>query len=87
MSASSPASLDAAARTLVLRHVRTLITSTLAFFSQRQQEHLKILRAHLFELVDARPNMAQAQHLRTAGGMLEKQAGRTMRSCFRSGKS
>ena len=74
MSASSPASLDAATRTLVLRHVRTLITSTLAFFAQRQQEHLKILRAHLFELVDTRPHVAQAQHLRTAGGMLDKQA-------------
>ncbi len=74
MPASSPASLDAAARTLVLRHVRTLITGTLAFFAQRQEEHLKNLRAHLFELVDARPHMTQAQNLRTAGVMLDKQA-------------
>lgn len=74
MPPSSPASLDAAARTLVLRHVRTLITSTLAFFAQRQEEHLKNLRAHLFELVDARPHMTQAQNLRTAGVMLDKQA-------------
>ena len=74
MSARLPASLDAAARTLVLRHVRTLITSTLGFFAQRQEEHLKILRSHIFELVDARPHMAQAQNLRTAGGLLDKQA-------------
>ena len=74
MSASSPASLDAAARTLVLRHVRTLITSTLAFFAQRQPEHLKNMRAHLFELFDARPGMTQAQNLRTAGMMLDNQA-------------
>ena len=74
MSASPPVSLDAATRALVLRHVRTLITSTLAFFAQRQEEHLKSLRAHLFELVDARPHMAQAQNLRTAGVMLDKQA-------------
>ena len=74
MSASSPALFDAAARTLVLRHVRTLITSTLAFFAQRQEEHLKKLRAHLFELFDARPNMTQAQNLRTAGMMLDNQA-------------
>ena len=74
MSASSPASLDAVARALVLRHVRTLITSALAYFAQRQEEHLKTLRAHLFELVDARPHMAQAQNLRTAGVMLGKQA-------------
>ena len=66
--------MDAAARTLALRHVRTLITSTLAFFAQRQQEHLKALRAHLFELVDARPHMSLAQHLRTAGGLLDNQA-------------
>jgi hypothetical protein len=74
MSASSPALLDAAARTLVLRHVRTLITSTLAFFAQRQAEHLKNMRAHLFELFDARPGMTQAQNLRTAGMMLDNQA-------------
>jgi hypothetical protein len=74
MSASSPALLDAAARTLVLRHVRTLITSTLAFFAQRQSDHLKSMRAHLFELFDARPGMTQAQNLRTAGMMLDNQA-------------
>ena len=66
--------MDAATRTLVLRHVRTLITSTLAFFAQRQQDHLKALRAHLFELVDARPHMSLAQNLRTAGGLLDNQA-------------
>ena len=74
MSASSPALLDAAARMLVLRHVRTLITSTLAFFVQRQAEHVKNMRAHLFELFDARPGMTQAQNLRTAGMMLDNQA-------------
>ena len=74
MPASSPASLDAAARSLVLRHVRTLITGTLAFFAQCQEEHLKTLRAHLFELIDARPHMTQAQNLRTAGVTLDKQA-------------
>ena len=74
MPASSPDSLDAAARSLVLRHVRTLITGTLAFFAQRQEEHLKTLRAHLFELIDARPHMTQAQNLRTAGVTLDKQA-------------
>lgn len=83
MSVSPPASLDAATRTLVLRHVRTLITNTLAFFAQRQDEHLKILRAHLFEMVDARPHMAQAQHLRTAGIMLDKQA-ELFNRCFQT---
>ena len=74
MPATTPATLDAATRTMVLRHVRTLINNTLAYFAQRQDEHLKTLRAHFFTLVDARPHIAQAQNLRTAGVMLDKQA-------------
>ena len=65
---------DAAARAVVVRHARTLITSTLAFFAQRQAEHLKNIRAHLFELFDARPGLARAQNLRTAGMMLDQRA-------------
>lgn len=74
MTVGSPASTDAAQRALVLRHVRTLISKTLAFFAQRQDEHLKTLSAHLFELVDARPHLPEAQSLRTAGVMLDKHA-------------
>lgn len=74
MSVSSPASFDAAARTLVLRHARSLIGKTLAFFAQHQDEHLKMLRAHFFEQVDARPHTTQSQNLRTAGMMLDKSA-------------
>ena len=74
MPASSSAMLDAAARVVVVRHARTLITSTLAFFVQRQSEHLKNIRAHLFELFDARPGLVRAQNLRTAGMMLDQQA-------------
>ena len=74
MSASPSGSLDAAARALVLRHVQTLITKTLAFFAERQDDHLKRLRSHFFEQVDARPHTTQAQNLRTAGVMLDKNA-------------
>ena len=74
MSASPTGSLDAATRALVLRHVQTLITKTLAFFAERQDEHLKRLRSHFFEQVDARPHTTQAQNLRTAGVMLDKNA-------------
>ena len=67
---------DPAARGLVLRHVQTLIARTQSFFAERQDTHLKNLRAYLFELVDGRPSGAQAQNLRTAAVMLDKQAAR-----------
>jgi Protein of unknown function (DUF1631) len=71
----SPSTLtDPATRDLVLRHVQTLIARTQAFFAERQDAHLKALRAYLFDLVDARPHTTQAQNLRTAAVMLDKQA-------------
>ena len=58
----------------MLRHVQTLIARTQSFFGERQDVHLKTLRAYLFDLVDARPHTTQAQNLRTAAVMLDKQA-------------
>lgn len=75
MNPASPSLLaDPAARTLVLRHVQTLIARTQGFFAERQEAHLKALRAYLFELVDARPHTTQAQNLRAAAMLLDKQA-------------
>ena len=75
MKPGSPSSLnDPAQRAAVLRHVQTLIARTQAFFAERQEPHLKNLRAHLFELLDARPNTTQSQNLRTAALMLDRQA-------------
>ena len=74
MSDQNPASLDAASRTLVLRHVGAMIARVQAYFAQHQDAHLKRMRAHFFELVDNRPNTTQAQNLRTVGVMLDKQA-------------
>ena len=71
---SSPSELtDAASRALVLRHARTLIDKTLAFFAGAQDGQLKIMRSYLFELIDARPHTTQAQNLRAAAGLLDKQ--------------
>jgi len=71
----SPSTLsDPAARTLVLRHVQTLIARTQSFFAERQDAHLKALRGFLFDLVDARPHTTQAQNLRTAAVLLDKHA-------------
>lgn len=67
-------SLDAATRALVLRHVAAMIARVQSFFAQHQDDHLKRLRGHFFELVDSRPHTTQAQNLRTAGAMLDKQA-------------
>lgn len=77
MTTGSPSPLsDPAVRAQVLRHVQTLIARVQAFFAERQDVHLKNLRAHLFELVDARPSTTQSQNLRTAAVMLDKQAAR-----------
>lgn len=74
MTSASFQSLDAATRALVLRHVAAMIARVQSFFAQHQDDHLKRLRGHFFELVDSRPHTTQAQNLRTAGAMLDKQA-------------
>lgn len=74
MSDPSFQSFDAATRSLVLRHVAAMIARVQSFFTQHQDDHLKRLRAHFFEQVDSRPHTTQAQNLRTAGVMLDKQA-------------
>lgn len=74
MSAPSFQAFDAATRSLVLRHVAAMIARVQSFFAQHQDDHLKRLRTHFFEQVDSRPHTTQAQNLRTAGVMLDKQA-------------
>lgn len=69
-SPSSPHDFPAQAR----RHIRTLIGKTLAYFSERENDNLKLVREHLLDLVDARPPQAQAQNLRSACILLHKQA-------------
>ena len=67
MNPGSPSTLtDPATRDLVLRHVQTLIARTQAFFAERQDAHLKALRAYLFDLVDARPHLQSGLPERTA---------------------
>ena len=74
MSAPTTFPLDAATRSLVLRHVAAMIARVQSYFAQHQDEHLQRLRGHFFEQVDGRPHTTQAQNLRTAGVMLDKQA-------------
>lgn len=74
MSAPSYHSFDAATRSVALRHVAAMIARVQSFFAQHQDDHLKRLRGHFFEQVDSRPHTSQAQNLRTAGVMLDKQA-------------
>ena len=52
-----------------------MIARVQSYFAQHQDDHLQRLRAHFFEQVDSRPHTTQAQNLRTAGAMLDKQAG------------
>ena len=73
MSSRPSALTDAASRALVLRHARTLIDKTLAFFAGAQDGQLKLMRSYMFELIDARPHTTRAQNLRAAAGLLDKQ--------------
>ena len=77
MSLRSPSSVDAAARDAHVqarRHLRILIGKALAYFAQHQDDHLTLIRAHLLDLIDARPPQAQAKNLRSAWSALDKQA-------------
>ena len=77
MSLHSPSSVDAAARDAHVqarRHLRILIGKALAYFAQHQDDHLTLIRAHLLDLIDARPPQAQAKNLRSAWSALDKQA-------------
>ena len=55
-----------------LRVARKLIAQTLSFFADREDDVLQRLRAHLLELIDARPPMAQGQNLRSIHTLLGK---------------
>ena len=56
------------------RHIRSLIGKTLAFFAQRESDHLRLVREHLLDLLDARPSQSQSQNLRSACTLLHKHA-------------
>lgn len=56
------------------RYVRSLIDKTRAYFGQHQADHLKLIRDHLIDLLDARPPQSQANNLRSAWSLLDKQA-------------
>ncbi len=58
-----------------LRIARKLVTQTLGFFSQHEDEVVQRLRAHLMDLVDARPPIAQGQNWRSIHAMLGKFGG------------
>ena len=55
-----------------LRLARKLIAQTQSFFADRENDVLQRLRAHLMELVDARPPMAQGQNFRSIHTLLGK---------------
>lgn len=64
-------------------HIRSLIGKTLAFFAQRESDHLRLVREHLLDLVDARPSPSQSQNLRSACTLLHKHA-ETFNSAFQA---
>ena len=74
---------DGRVHTQARRHIRSLIGKTLAFFAQRESEHLRLVREHLLDLVDARPSQSQSQNLRSACTLLHKHA-ETFNSAFQA---
>ncbi len=83
MTSLTPVQFDAATRSLVLRHLGAMIARVQSYFAQHQDAHLEKLRGHFFERVDSRTHSAHAQNLRTAGVMLDKQAG-IFNDCFQT---
>ncbi len=57
-----------------LRLARTLIAQTLAYFSEHESKALEMVRAHLMELLDAKPPLGQGQNLRSAHLLLGRHA-------------
>ena len=55
-----------------LRVAGKLITQTLGFFADREDDVLQRLRNHLLQLVDARPPLTQGQNLRSIHTLLGK---------------
>ncbi len=55
-----------------LRVARKLVSQTLSFFAEREDDVLQRLRAHLMDLVDARPPVSQGQNFRSIHTMLGK---------------
>ena len=55
-----------------MRLARKLIAQTLSFFTDREEDALQRLRAHVIDLVDARPPPAQGQNFRSIYVLLGK---------------
>ena len=56
------------------RLARTLIAQTLAYFAEHESRALEMVRAHLMELVEAKPPLGQGQNLRSAHLLLGRYA-------------
>ena len=59
-----------------VRLARTLIAQTLAYVAEHESKNLEMVRAHLMELVDAKPPLGQGQNLRSAHLLLGRYAPR-----------
>ena len=77
MSAFQPFSASTStpqSRAQALRLVRAMMGKTLAYFEDREDSQLKLIRAHLLDLSDSKLPLLQSQNLRTAAVLLDRQA-------------
>ncbi len=56
------------------RHLRGLIARALVFFAERETDNLHRVREHLLTVLDSRTSLGQAQNLRSAFVLLDKQS-------------
>lgn len=70
----SPGPADGDPRASARRHIHGLIGQTLAYFAEHATANLARVREHLLDLIDARPALARAQHMRSACILLHQQA-------------
>ena len=77
MSAFQPFSASTStpqSRAQALRLVRAMMGRTLAYFEDREESQLKLIRAHLLDLADSKLPLLQSQNMRTAAVLLDRQA-------------
>lgn len=57
-----------------MRLARKLIALTLTYFSDNEDKALSLVRAHLMDLVDAKPSLTQGQNYRSIHTLLARYA-------------
>lgn len=69
---SSPNTVDRESRAWKRRLLRAMVGKTLAYFAERETQHIKLVRDHLLDIADGKLSLAQAQNVRSAAVLLDR---------------